>query len=340
MSKEVSHEKINEIMLSLKDVGGFKTFIDRYIDDRELFFDDSTSESFLELTDIPVNLSEFKEFKIELKNIIGIDTSSFNLGDTESGYIAVFRGSIIISSTDVSKIIRLGPYLMHITVNNSLDIINKFRASLHLSSISYDRMPSLGKVMDRVRNFFERMIQVYVVNTYSDSLILLDGSLMGGTVDTPKTLMSHIVSLSEKNNSLLVGISKSSSIRLLNGRPLLSLIPPLETGFVNISNYVPKSVREKVFGEIFVSRFRPEGDSFRVDIHPTNEFNSLDIMNILYSSVDFIRGYPHTLEMAHSLSVFRRKDIIALKAYLLGSGYKLNIEGGPDRNYIFPRYGR
>ena len=327
-------------MLSLEDVGGFKTFIDRYIADDELFFDDSSGGSTLELTGIPEKISDFKEVRRELRNIVGIDTSSFNLGDTEAGYIAVFRGTVVARGLDESNIIRFGPYTIHITVNNSLDVINKFREKLRLNPISMDKLPSLGKIMDRVRNFFERMIQINVVSTYPDSLILFDGSLMGGTVDTPKSIMDHIVSTADRNKSFLVGISKSSSIRLFNGRPLLSLIPPFEVGYINISRHIPRSVREKVFGDVFVSRFRVEGDSFRVDVHPTEDFSSEEILGILYNSVEFIRGYPYLLETAHSLSIFRRKDIVALKAYLLRSGYRFDLEKGADRRYIFPRYSR
>ncbi len=331
-------EDIHSLMEDIKLDSKVNNFKERQINLFDYYFEDERdlSNEYLNIDSIPeVVVKGFSIVDFKPENIVGIDTSSFKLGDTDLGYIAVLRGSIV-SIGKSNKIIRLGPYVIHITYDNALDIINTLRLKLGLESISINQLPSFNKILDRVRNYFERFLQLYSVAVYRRSIILFDGSLMGGTVDTPVKLMNSICRYADSSESILIGISKSSTLRYTDGRPITSLLPSFIVGYIDVYNGISRSVRNKVFGRVYVARFSAEGDSLRVDVYPGVYHNYEYCLNAFYHNASFVRGYPNILLLAHKHSVFRKLDVIATKAYI--TKYAGSIYGGGSREYILPRY--
>ena len=326
---------VNELMNRYRDLKGVTSYIDRATESTT-YYEDSKGYDEIELEDFKLNIKSFREpsHPPELEGIVAIDSSSYRIGDTNEGYISVFRGTIIEEGSK-NIIMRFGPYIIHVTNQSSLDILNRFRSIFGLEPISTRQLPSLNKVSDRIRNYFERILQLHAASTFKNHMIFIDGSLMGGTIDTPYKAMDRIISVGLRNRNHFIGLSKSSSLRLKDGRPITSLIPNYIIGYIEISGYISYSVRSKVFGNVYVARFTMDGEVFRVDVKPFN-ISGDDILSIVYSKMDFVRGYPYLLYLSHVYSVFRRRDIIAIKSYIFSRG--VSTYGSVDRSYLLPKY--
>jgi hypothetical protein len=153
------------------------------------------------------------------------------------------------------------------------------------------------------------------VQNSRDSLILLDGSLIGGTIGDPMFVLRKILSDATANGNTLVAISKSTGLTLQRTmRNILSLLDgvqgPCYIG--NIKKHITQDI-DRYFGEIYVAKLTTLGEPFRIDI-PKDSPVPHDEVFAQVAGLAGDYGYPEELRLAHMTCVLSSIEILELQA--------------------------
>ena len=247
--------------------------------------------------------------------VVAIDSTGFALGYVPEGLVAALRASVVTRLAGESKhrLERYGPYLIALTNANKEDIYQNLYRTIYGESTA--SIPDLANILDRMRNLFERHLESEVARRSRDSLILLDGSLIGGTVANPRFFVRNIIDHAAGNGSSIAAISKSTRLVLQRSRrSILSLLEgapgPCYVG--GVRNHIEQQP-ERYLGEIYVTRLTPCGEPFRVDL-PDDAPKSHDTILCELSGLAGDYGYPEELKLAHMTCVFSGIEILELQA--------------------------
>jgi hypothetical protein len=269
--------------------------------------------------------------------VVAIDSTGFALGYVPDGLVAALRASVItrLAGEDKHRLERFGPYLIAVTNANKDDIYqNLYRTIYGESTVS---VPDLANILDRMRNLFERHLELEVAKRSRESLILLDGSLIGGTVANPRFFVKKIIDHAAGNGTSIAAISKSTRLILQRSRrSILSLLEgvPGPCYIAGIKNHIEQEP-EKYLGDIYVTRLTPRGESFRVDVPDNAPKPHGDILNGL-SGLSGDYGYPEELKLAHMTCVFSGIEILELQAAATALHGLVMKEEADVRPKIFP----
>lgn len=266
----------------------------------------------------------------ESTSIVGIDVSNTKIGETENGAIYAFRGSIVWRDGESYRFIRCGPLIFHLQ--------EAFLTEFHFQGGS-------GKtpILSRLRNIFERNLQLAATKSFRDIILLLDGSLTAGTPDNPSRLLLELLEESREKGNTVIAISKSTKL-VINGKNITSLIRELRKPcFISIDSYVkPLFPTHPVhlMGKIFVAKLAKDGFPFRVDIDRMAPIQDPKIsLGLLLGNELLEGGYPETLRLAHILSKFTESETLAISSFLAGK-YRLRIPPRFDlRKALFGPFG-
>lgn len=273
------------------------------------------------------------------KKVIAIDSTSMPLGIVENGLIGVVRVSQIIKPAGERKHLleRYGPKEIFIKNQSRDEFYKKF---FHYVCGEYPPR-TFGsdsvKVLDGIRNLYEKYIQFKAIKNYQDSYILLDGSLLGGTVTDTAKYIREMVSNAQNNVNQLVAISKFTNLILRsNGKSILSLLEHENApGFVGpINQFIDVARSSQYLGNIYVVKLTSYGKPFRIDI-PKNSIEEPDKIFNKISSISGDYGYPEELKIAHTTCVHSAIEILALQAHAIGK-YKMQIEENLRRMIFAP----
>jgi len=324
-------EFFNRLESELSDVRKFKP---RYVDistfmlsnDEEIDkHDELEIDEAITLESIPRGYEALIKGDYDSCDILAIDTSSFRIGETEKGIMAAYRASIVIFNGEEYEIVRLGPFIVNLTEENKGYIYNYLRKILGLAEVDEKRVPMLYKIVDRIRNLIERYLQIKTSSYLREGIVLWDGSLTGGTVDTPMKILRDALEGAEKSNNSVFGISKSSRLKTLDGRRLIDLLNDVHRpAFIKIHSLIDRRMADRILGEVYAVKFSPQGFTFRVDVHPRKGFDSKEELSRLYSLCPMFNGYPDPLRQTHINCYFTANEILALQAYIVQK-YDLEI---------------
>jgi len=178
-----------------------------------------------------------------------------------------------------------------------------------------DKPPEILKMVDRVRNIYERYLQRITAETARNSLLLFDGSLTGGTIDTPKQILQDIVQASDQNSNSILAFSKKTKLKTQQGQRIAELLLgstnyPI---FLPVSNLLERNMAQEILGEVFVTRLCRLPIFFRVDIHAKK---AEEAASNLLRSVFMEHGYPKPLIQAHLHCYFNGHDAFAHRVVL------------------------
>jgi len=306
-------------------------------------FQDNERKPYLEDRNfVDVNRTEIEPKLISSENlqkrIIAIDATSTKLGTIEDGLLGVVRISCVIREKGEKdhRLERYGPKWVDITNQNRYDRYKNLHQIVFGESAPPTLAPDNSETFDRIRNIYEKHIQLNYIKSNHESLILLDGSLIGGTIDTPLKIVREMITESLKNNNKLIAISKQTGLTLKNsGKSILSLIKqqdnPMFLGPLN--SYLDVRNAKKYLGEIYVAKLSPNGKPFRIDIPVNTENNVAKVFNQLASTCGYY-GYPEELKFAHTTCIHSHVEMVALQAFAIRK-YKMQLEEN-IRNLIFP----
>jgi hypothetical protein len=274
------------------------------------------------------------------QNVIAIDCTEFVLGYIPDGFVAAVRASLVTKTPNDNKhhLERHGPFLIALTGENKDEVLQILHQRVYGVPGS-SSAPTLEKTLDRVRNLFERYLQLEVAKRSRESLILLDGSLIGGTVDTPTFFVRKIVDAAAENTNSVAALSKSTELTLEQTRrnilSLLEGIPgPCYVG--DIRDYIRlRHGSERYFGRVYVTRLTTSGESFRIDIPENAPRSHQEVLNALAGLAgDY--GYPEELKLAHMTCVFSAIEVLELQAAAIKLHGLVMKEEADVRPKIFP----
>lgn len=257
-----------------------------------------------------IRIREFSQRESDRPRI-GIDGTSYVLGKSPAGAVGALRVAVVENDGSGKSLHKYGPYLLHINAKNKEEKYNAVRRKL-FGSKSKKEAPSPEKTVDRMRSFLEKYIQLNLSGERRDSTILIDGSLIEGTVDSPMGFMERVVSKAGDNGNDIVGITKNTSLTLDTTRE--SVLSLLEGEVGPCAAYVKphiKQSRNRYAGNIYVAKMAPRSDPFRVDI--ASERSDLEVLGQL-SGLCGELGYPEELRAAHVHCKFSSIEIIELQA--------------------------
>lgn len=268
--------------------------------------------------------------------VVAIDSTSVVLGYVPEGLVGAIRASVILKpeGTTSHQMQRYGPYLVVVT-NYNKDELYATMCKLVYSEAPRGRAPENRKTLDRLRNLLERYLQFQAVNTYSDALVLIDGSLMAGAVADPMFVIKNLVHEASVERNTLVALSKSTTLTLKESRlGILSLIDgiPGACYIGDLREHLTQE-RDRYVGCVYVGRLIPQGEAFRFDI-PEKAAIPHDSVFSMVSGLSGEHGYPEELKLAHMTSVFSSIEVIELQAAainLYGLQMKENV-----RRKLFP----
>ena len=270
--------------------------------------------------------------------IAACDASSVKIGETETGMIFAIRAVAVWRQSSRILYNRWGPLLFH--VPNSEDT-HQFRddESRAFGGLTLKTL----RVLTRLRNHVERWVQEVLSESIKDGILLIDGSLTAGTPDNPAARVNNILSTARSNNSIVIGISKSTELSV-GGKNILGFsnnegvphtidITPLVE-----EEYPPYPVR--FLGRVYVAKLSSDGFLFRTDIdrESTEEQVQLALGRLAGTDVIF-HGYPETLRIAHIFSTFTANEILAIQRFV-ASNHHITLQSRPSlRRSLFGPFG-
>jgi hypothetical protein len=269
--------------------------------------------------------------------VVAIDSTGFALGYVPDGLVAALRASVVtrLAGEERHRLERYGPYLVAVTSANKDDIYKNLYRTVYGESTG--SVPDLDNILDRMRNLFERHLELEVAKRSRDSLILLDGSLIGGTVANPRFFVKKIIDHATQNGNSMAGISKSTRLVLQRSRrSILSLLEgisgPCYVG--GIKNHIEQEP-EKYLGDIYVARLTPCGEPFRIDLPDNAPQPHEELLNAL-SGLAGDYGYPEELKLAHMTCVLSGIEVLELQAAAIALHGLVTKEEADIRPRLFP----
>jgi len=251
------------------------------------------------------------------RNVLAIDSTAFSLGVVQDGVIGSVRVSVIQRKANEKEhyMDRYGPYIFMITNQNKNEIYKNLFKSVYGFDAGDNTAPENFKMVDRIRNLLERHVQLEVIKSNKDSIILLDGSLIGNTIANPGVHIQKMITQANTNNNSLVAISKFTNLSLKStGHSILSLAESeIEPTFRGPLNGYIEGDNKRYIGDIYVAKLTKSGEPFRIDIPSSSTSTPLEIFqSIAGLAGDY--GYPEELKLAHSTSVMSSIEILELQA--------------------------
>jgi hypothetical protein len=249
--------------------------------------------------------------------VVACDTSTIRVADFLGGSIWALRGCIVCRSGSARRAMIYGPIYYILTPANLQPLIRGLYEVLDCRIAG--PYPSIQIAPKVIANLFERVLQFQALEYLDGGIMLLDGSLTAGPLDSPAGALARLLRRAGEIGYGVLAFSKSTRLTSMGRR-----ITDLAVGYM--PPYLLKPVISQtgyaVIGEVYVANLAPSSFPFRVDVSLADGLPITDIFRDLLSSDSVIYGYPETLALAHQLSTFSRLDIIGLRAsleYLTGT---------------------
>ena len=267
--------------------------------------------------------------------IAAIDTSTIKIGETITGIIVAVRGAITWRQNHSYNYTRLGPFIFHITEDNKTQIYNtleKAYFTLNLTNI-HQRAPNLIQMPIRLASLLEHWMQSMVAKTIKQGVLLFDGSLTAGTIDTPAQRLKEILSHARRNQNIVMAFSKATTLRA-NGILITEQRPNHTTPYLLETSGLLSRPPQILLGDVYVARLNKANLAFRLDID--REINFLERISALQKVLGndvYAQSYPETLRLAHILCTFTANEVLAIKHFIT-SKHGIQTVNRPDMHKL------
>ena len=274
--------------------------------------------------------------------IAAVDTSTIKIGETSTGIIIAIRGATILKQKRHYRYTRLGPYIFHITEDNKNEVYNTLEKSYFNTLYSSNRYvtPHLMQMPTRLAGLLERWLQTMLAKTVDNGLILLDGSLTSGTIDTPVQRMKDILTLARRNKNTVLAFSKMTSLRV-NGYLITDQLPKHEPPYLLETTGVKFKPPTVVLGGVYVARLDKSNYAFRLDIDREIPLqHRMTAVEKLLGNDLCMQSYPETLRLSHILCTFTANEVLAIKHFITRK-HGIQIINRPDMHkLLFGPFGK
>lgn len=274
--------------------------------------------------------------------IAAVDTSTIKIGETATGIVVAVRGAIAWRQNHAYKYMRLGPFIFHITEDNKGAVYNTLEHSYF--STTYGSMhqsaPNIMQMPMRLASLLERWMQMMLAKTVNGGVILFDGSLTAGTLDTPTQRLREILSYARRNGSTVLAFSKATTLRA-NGILITEHLPNHDPPYLLETTGLHFKPPTVLLGAVYVARLNKSNLAFRLDIDKeiTNE-QSLEAVRKLLGNDLYKQSYPETLRLSHILCTFTANEVLAIKHFITRK-HGIQMVNRPDMHrLLFGPFGK
>jgi hypothetical protein len=274
--------------------------------------------------------------------IAAVDTSTIKIGETSTGIIIAIRGANVWKQNRKYHYTRLGPFIFHITEENKNAVYNNIEKAYFNTqySSSHQATPNLLQMPTRLASLLERWLQTMLAKTVTDGLLLFDGSLTSGTIDTPVQRMREILTTARRNHNIVLAFSKATSLRS-NGYLITDLLPEHDPPYLLETTGVRFKPPTVVLGDVYVARLNKANMAFRLDIdHEVPLTNRMEAVEKLIGNDVLQQSYPETLRLAHILCTFTANEVLAMQHFITRK-HGIQIINRPDMHrLLFGPFGK
>lgn len=240
--------------------------------------------------------------------VAAIDSSSIKLAETEDGSVYGIKCGIATAYA--------GQTLMHFKIGPVLFYLSE--SAIHESELD-ERLSrlvllddDLAKRLIRVRA--ERAIQIEIASHFTNSIILIDGSLKASIFEDRERSLNKISESCVLRRNMLIGISKSTRLKALErtAAPLAKIPGP---AYIDVNDII-KSLISNTFGSsLMVKLEKGNCPILRADIVGDKSQS----LGMLLGNDAVAGGYPETLRLAHYISTFTSTEMTCLRSHVLNS---------------------
>jgi len=295
----------------------------------------------------PTNL-QLNRTPIQLKSnhqettIVAIDTSTIKIGETSTGLIVAIRGATVWKQNRAYRYTRLGPFIFHITEDNKKEVYNTLERAYFTNryETSHFYAPSLLQMPTRLASLLERWLQTMIAKTVTNGLILLDGSLTSGTIDTPVYRMKEILGLARKNQNIVLAFSKMTMLRI-NGYLITDQLPSSDPPYLLETSGLRPKPPTVILGDVYVARLGKSSYAFRLDIDKEIQTQKrVEAVEKLVGNDLYNQNYPETLRLSHILCTFTANEVLAMQHFITHK-HGIRIINRPDMHrLLFGPFGK
>jgi hypothetical protein len=274
--------------------------------------------------------------------ISAVDTTTIKIGETSTGIIIAIRGATVWKQKQKYHYTRLGPFIFHITEDNKNAVYNNLEKAYFNTPYSgnHQATPPLMQMPTRLAGLLERWLQTMLAKTVNDSIILFDGSLTSGTIDTPTQRMRDLLATARKNQNTVLAFSKATTLRV-NGYLITDLLPEHDGPYLLETTGVHFKPPTVPMGDVYVARLHKTKMAFRLDID--REIPLVDRMEAvekLLGNDTVQQSYPETLRLAHILCTFTANEVLAMQHFTTRR-HGIQILNRPDMHrLLFGPFGK
>jgi NurA domain len=241
--------------------------------------------------------------------VAAIDSSSVKLAETEDGSVYGIKCGVAIAYA--------GRTLMHFKIGPVLFYLSE--KTIHESELE-ERLSrlvilddDLAKRLIRVR--VERAVQKQIASHFTNSIILVDGSLKASIFEERERSISKISESSVLRKNMLIGISKSTKLKALD-RAAAPLTKVPEPAYIEVDDIIKSLIRNTVGSNLMVKLEKgSSGPILRADIVGDRNRS----LGMLLGNDVVAGGYPETLRLAHHISTFTSTEMTCLRSHILNN---------------------
>lgn len=240
--------------------------------------------------------------------VAAIDSSSVKLAETEDGSLYAIKCGIATAYA--------GQTLMHFKIGPVLFYLSE--STIHESELD-ERLSrlvllddDLAKRLIRVRA--ERAMQKEIASHFTNSIILIDGSLKASIFEDRGRSINKISESCVLRRNMLIGISKSTRLKALD-RTAAPLTKIPEPAYIDVDDIIKSLIRNTVGSSLMVKLEKGSCPILRADI--VGDRNQS--LGMLLGNDAVACGYPETLRLAHYISTFTSTEMTCLRSHVLNS---------------------
>ena len=274
--------------------------------------------------------------------IAAVDTSTIKIGETSTGIIIAIRGANVWKQNRAYRYKRLGPFIFHITEDNKKDVFNALEKSYFSTQYGsgHQSTPHLLQMPMRLASLLERWLQAMIAKVATNGVLLFDGSLTSGTIDTPVNRMREILSTARRHGNIVLAFSKATSLRS-NGYLITDLLPERDPPYLLETTGLRFKPPTLLLGDVYVARLNKANFAFRLDIdYEISTQDRMEAVERLIGNDVFQQSYPETLRLAHILCTFTANEVLAIQHFITRK-HGIQIINRPDMHrLLFGSFGR
>lgn len=239
--------------------------------------------------------------------VAAIDSSSVKIAETEEGSLYGIKCGIATAYAGRALMhFKIGPVLFYLSESTIQDSeLEERLARLVLMDDDY------AKRLVRVRA--ERAVQKELASYFTNSIILVDGSLKASVFEDMRRSIDKIAESCVLRRNMMIGISKGTKLKVLDrvAGPLTKVPGP---AYIEVDMIIKSLIRNTV-GNNSMVKLGKSSPVLRADIVGDRS----ESLGMLLGNDPVAGGYPETLRLAHYISAFTKTEMTCLRSHVLNS---------------------